>query len=143
MLPSSTVKMTRAIPEPKDERTSHRSGASFLVRGIPTGQPNCSVFTSSPMTRLSSFRKLFSHSLRLPSRVQTEEDNGNRPIRWHGTKCINIGTQCKARGRRLTLKISGPATGADLVLQTVPGLLHLVVRGTTPQSAFKQKYGER
>ena len=63
MLPSSTVKMTRAIPEPKDERTSHRSGASFLVRGIPTGQPNCSVFTSSPMTRLSSFRKLFSHSL--------------------------------------------------------------------------------
>ena len=45
------------------ERTSHMPGSTFRIRGIPSGQPNCTVLMSSPMVfRSSRFRPL-SHSL--------------------------------------------------------------------------------
>jgi hypothetical protein len=49
IVPSATVKNTRATPWETWERTSQRPASIFLIRGIPSGQPYCAVLMSSPV----------------------------------------------------------------------------------------------
>ena len=84
MVRPSTVKKTRAVPGTMFDRTSHSPGSSFLMSGIPSGQPNCAVLMSRPTVLRSCSPRSSSHS-RTGSwppavRKNRTERSGSRPL---------------------------------------------------------------